>query len=806
MAVIIFPVMAVTVVWAAYTEAVLTRLREIAQEQGRKNVDSFMAWLKEVDQAIRWQLAGTEDKYLQCQGNACQDYTTEGFKQLSSSVFIPQLDEVFVPLELSGSFIPGADGESLPMPPGFKWDKEVIKLLNQPDGLSIWDLLKTARKIPTYRRLVIKAWGGYGKTTLLRHVTYTYTRKRQQRGVPKFLPVLLYLRKWQEVIANQNQLDLPTLIEQHHIPHLPEGKGLKLPPNWAKNHLRQGKMLVMLDGFDEVRRSWRKPVSQWIGEQMKEYPRANFILTSRPASYRDYASENQPTAQLFVKAFNQGQQERFVKRWYLCQERYARGGRNTPLVEVQAEQNTANLLGQLNERRELADLAKNPLLLNMIVNLHRCYPGNQLPQRRTELYREIFRLQLGDRPLARQIELILPADKSQQVLQGLALYMVIENEPQIEDERLVEQLQIHLNRLDEPVNLSEWAKQIEQVSELLVKQDDRYEFAHLSFQGYLAAVEIKQNKQEDLLVQHLQDSWWKETILLYAAQVNPSNLVRELCKIGTPDAIDLAYDCLRESPRLDMKEVLEKDLQNLESIVQNLRYQQLEAYLKNRQWKKADDETYRLMIQTVGKEEGQWFESEDLENFPVQDLRTINQLWLNYSSGRFGFSVQKEIYQSLGGTREYNEKIWRAFSDCVGWIKGEGFMNYSDLTFREDDQFGHLPVRWVLKARGSGSDKRLPEKSAVSRELLLQIMCMHNAMVENRWLRRQRLDWHNNNLNIYHYHQLPSRDIINDPTNDIINYTGPNPSINHQRDIINDPTNDIINYTGPNPSENEQEE
>ena len=46
---LMFPVMAVTVVWAAYTEAFLTRLREIAQERGRKDVNSLMSWFEVVN-------------------------------------------------------------------------------------------------------------------------------------------------------------------------------------------------------------------------------------------------------------------------------------------------------------------------------------------------------------------------------------------------------------------------------------------------------------------------------------------------------------------------------------------------------------------------------------------------------------------------------------------------------------------------------------------------------------------------------------------------------------------------------------
>ncbi|MGD1703854.1 GUN4 domain-containing protein [Dapis sp. BLCC M229] len=34
----------------------------------------------------------------------------------------------------------------------------------------------------------------------------------------------------------------------------------------------------------------------------------------------------------------------------------------------------------------------------------------------------------------------------------------------------------------------------------------------------------------------------------------------------------------------------------------------------------------------------------DIENFPCSELNKIHQLWVDYSQGRFAFSVQKSIY------------------------------------------------------------------------------------------------------------------------------------------------------------------
>ncbi|WP_331271326.1 GUN4 domain-containing protein [Dolichospermum circinale] len=123
-------------------------------------------------------------------------------------------------------------------------------------------------------------------------------------------------------------------------------------------------------------------------------------------------------------------------------------------------------------------------------------------------------------------------------------------------------------------------------------------------------------------------------------------------------------------------------------------YRKLQDLLAAGKWKEADEETARVML-AVGKwgKKGH-LSTEDIDNFPCEDLRTIDQLWVKYSNGRFGFSVQKRIYQSLGGTRTYDEKIWDAFADKVGWIKGGYWLDDSDMTditFDIKAPEGHLP-------------------------------------------------------------------------------------------------------------------
>ncbi|MCZ2207308.1 GUN4 domain-containing protein, partial [Cylindrospermopsis raciborskii] len=104
---------------------------------------------------------------------------------------------------------------------------------------------------------------------------------------------------------------------------------------------------------------------------------------------------------------------------------------------------------------------------------------------------------------------------------------------------------------------------------------------------------------------------------------------------------------------------------------------------------------YQLVAQsaviTQRNDEG-WLTLENIINFPIQDLYRIDQLWLEYSRGKFGISVQQQIYQSLGGTKEYNQDVWRSMGDRVGWRQWGSWLSYSNLNFSQTAQSGHLPI------------------------------------------------------------------------------------------------------------------
>ncbi|HEY9611918.1 GUN4 domain-containing protein [Allocoleopsis sp.] len=50
------------------------------------------------------------------------------------------------------------------------------------------------------------------------------------------------------------------------------------------------------------------------------------------------------------------------------------------------------------------------------------------------------------------------------------------------------------------------------------------------------------------------------------------------------------------------------------------------------------------MLKAAGREKEGWLNVKSIEMFPYADLRTIDSLWVKYSDGRFGFSVQNRIW------------------------------------------------------------------------------------------------------------------------------------------------------------------
>lgn len=126
-------------------------------------------------------------------------------------------------------------------------------------------------------------------------------------------------------------------------------------------------------------------------------------------------------------------------------------------------------------------------------------------------------------------------------------------------------------------------------------------------------------------------------------------------------------------------------------------YTKLRDLLESGRWREADEETLVAMCRATEREQEGFLRFEDFENFPCVDLRTIDQLWLKYSNGSFGFSVQKQLYLKSGGKLDRKDygQAWNAFGNRVSWRAQRKWLWYYGLTFESSAPLGHLPAAWV---------------------------------------------------------------------------------------------------------------
>ncbi|WP_019504029.1 serine/threonine-protein kinase [Pleurocapsa sp. PCC 7319] len=125
-------------------------------------------------------------------------------------------------------------------------------------------------------------------------------------------------------------------------------------------------------------------------------------------------------------------------------------------------------------------------------------------------------------------------------------------------------------------------------------------------------------------------------------------------------------------------------------ILNQPNYNQLEAYLQNKQWQKADEETDQILLKIAGDDSALNLKS--INKFPCESLRKINQLWTEHSDGRFGFSPQKQVYVETGNTPgDYIEATYQAFGDRVGWRTFGSWSLSGDLMYTDIAPLGHLP-------------------------------------------------------------------------------------------------------------------
>ncbi|MBD2253155.1 serine/threonine-protein kinase [Nostoc parmelioides] len=133
-------------------------------------------------------------------------------------------------------------------------------------------------------------------------------------------------------------------------------------------------------------------------------------------------------------------------------------------------------------------------------------------------------------------------------------------------------------------------------------------------------------------------------------------------------------------------------------------YLQLENALKARKWLEADQKTIKVLLKIAGRQRERWLDIESIRKCSTTELSTIDKMWMTHSNKRFGFSVQKWIWRSIGGNREADFETWFKFCDKVGWRVDDKYVEYHKLKQGYDAPKGHFPCYVYTWCLGQGAD------------------------------------------------------------------------------------------------------
>ena len=130
------------------------------------------------------------------------------------------------------------------------------------------------------------------------------------------------------------------------------------------------------------------------------------------------------------------------------------------------------------------------------------------------------------------------------------------------------------------------------------------------------------------------------------------------------------------------------------SSAQGIDYAPLQRALIRQEYEQADRLTSEILRQLAGPgavKRGYVYYSE-VPPMAAVDLESLDRLWLTYSQGRFGFSVQLRLLRSVAGR-------WELLWPRLGWKQGGIWTRYpGSFTWALEAPEGHLPL--VNQLRG----------------------------------------------------------------------------------------------------------
>lgn len=345
-------------------------------------------------------------------------------------------------------------------------------------------------------RLIILGKPGGGKTTFMKWLALSALDDKFQK---KRVPVFLSLKDWNDSTGTL----IDAIYSEFKICALEE------PHIFVNELLVEGKIMLLLDGYDEVSDRAAEAIKE-ITEISAKYPKIKMIMSCRNAAY-NYVFQQFRDVEL--ADFNKMQIDGFINNWFIDNTQKA----SMCIKSLEVEQN-----------RSIANLCATPLLLTLM-----CIAFDEnmsFPPNRAELYKEALDALLKkwdtSRAIKRNTEYKqLSLSKKELLLSELAAksfaegkYFIRQDELELGIKKFMDNLKPENGNLME-CDATAVLKEIESQHGILVERANRiFSFSHLTFQEFFTAKHITSNTNQlgpsNLINEHSFDPRWREVFIL----------------------------------------------------------------------------------------------------------------------------------------------------------------------------------------------------------------------------------------------------------------------------------------------------
>jgi len=330
-------------------------------------------------------------------------------------------------------------------------------------------------------RCIVLGGPGTGKTTLMKSLVTSVINGRSAESLNDLIPVFVVLRN----LAKKGHSIEEAIVSTFADYHFPGAE------KFVESALSQGRMLIVLDGLDEVgvsREFVAEQIAGFCERDNQQEHRNRVIVTCREYSYRTRDLQTVIPEIVRVEPFANHHMRVFLQGWPMHKGRLA-----------------IRLYTLIQNDPHLRDICRNPLLLTILTGLYLDTDNFELPTSRERFYKAAIEELLIQRPARRQIKQEFDADDKRKILERVALERLETAGPHEDAEELAQYL-IQKKAADvfkkKDFDARGLIKELVDINGIIrPANDDTYTCAHRTIQEYFAAREARRTREPREVVQ-----------------------------------------------------------------------------------------------------------------------------------------------------------------------------------------------------------------------------------------------------------------------------------------------------------------